>query len=144
MTPDPTLPLGAAELDAGPALDAAISTRIFNRKAAVFGEQAVLWAKCSSEGHDGGHWYGTVPPYSTDIAAAWVVVGRLTQQWAYVNLDYKAKIEKWVCHVSDGLFGIPERQQPRVAAITAPLAICRTALAATAAPPAPESTEGGT
>ena len=68
---------------------------------------------------------GVVPDYSTDIAAAWEVVGR--RVWTFVDLDWDEEGWRSFFHFETDSGGIDE-----VFAIapTAPLAICRAALKA--------------
>ena len=86
-------------------------------------------------------WTSHLPHYSTDIAAAWLVVERLMNVDAddashRYCLDFRADREPWG---SDAPFVVEIRTQNAkrlayVSADTMPLAICRAALAALGAP----------
>jgi hypothetical protein len=68
-------------------------------------------------------WNYKVPPYSTDIAAAWEVVEKMSEQWPQYQL---AKIE-------DGwsvMWGFDGYGWPEATGKTAPEAICKAALLA--------------
>lgn len=63
-----------------------------------------------------------LPEFSTDISAAWEVVEKIKDYYAYIVLQFDSV--EWIVHISDGTV---ERQTSNV---SAPLAICRAALLA--------------
>ena len=71
-------------------------------------------------------WADAVPAYSTEIAAAWQVVEKMMERGWYLFLDTAGfDGEEWRAQFRD-----PESRFARGEAATAPLAICRAALAA--------------
>lgn len=83
------------------------------------------------EHEEGGSCRIFTPPYSTDISAAWEVVEALIARGLYVKVEdgYPADSDEraWHCRLHHG-FSWEDAWAP-----TAPLAICRAALAALAA-----------
>lgn len=73
-----------------------------------------------------------VPAYSSNTKSGWAamrdLVTVLCAEWAYVNIDYKGRVERWVCTLGDGLFAAPERQAIQGAAETAPHAVALAAV----------------
>jgi hypothetical protein len=114
-------------LDAGPELDAMVA------------EQVMKWTKFIGTGggtywnDESGHFVGgdtrwPVPPYSSDIAAAWEIVEDFGSSFvslthAYGEADGEIQ-DGWWCEVIGPGYAM------RQFADTAPLAICRAALAA--------------
>lgn len=113
------------DLEAGRELDALVA------------EQVMGWRRCSDDGS--GYWEGRsptnilslileeVPHYSTDIAAAWQVIGRMRDLcWASHSTDLTLDSEQpwWAWHFLHGV----SQKTVRECADTAPLAICRAAL----------------
>jgi hypothetical protein len=131
------------EWEAGPELDAVIAERVMGLQPCDawapinFGSAGgpALAKRCQHPNcyptQTLGSMFGTVggaPRFSTDIAAAWQVVERLADQWAYINVDLKNR--RWVCRLSDGLAHAGDHPSVQAIADTAPLAICRATLAA--------------
>lgn len=119
--------MSPAEMEAGPEMDALIAERVME------------WTLVENQGAAGGRFWqgGDVafgdmsefypPRFSTDIVAAWEVVEKLAgDEFGRVELTWDMREGGWVCS-----WGI--RFGARAVALTAPLAICRAALAATEA-----------
>ena len=77
-----------------------------------------------------------VPAYSTDIAAAWLVVDKmLADGWELdTGIEKKARLEdgQWVVEFNSSTHNAEHSRGPRAIAHTAPLAICKASLAAVA------------
>lgn len=70
--------------------------------------------------------------YSTDIAAAWLVVGAMNKKFIFVvSLDCAP--DSWLASFIHGMRGMDEYIEAENNAPTAPLAICRAALKASEA-----------
>ena len=80
------------------------------------------------------HWYADDPdPYDTDISAAWEVMEKIRPESGWVEVKLLGADEA-CCYIWDYVDGDNGKQYDQVAyaaAPTAPLAICRAALAAT-------------
>lgn len=102
--------------EAGAHMDAEIHRR-------VFGEQIT----CSH-----GENCSDIPPYSTDLAAAMLVVERMWQRglWCQMRNPFTRDDEYWCGFTPLGTTGWNGRPDYRASAPTLPLAICRAALAA--------------
>lgn len=106
------------ELAAGRETDALVEARIFGRNVERI-EGVPLWVGKTLPGtpyvlKDGREAH-SIKPYSTEIAPAWEVVGKLARP---LKVVWTGKV--WVCHVFDEPYSHE--------ADTAPLAICRAAL----------------
>ncbi len=158
MTGRPASELGADEVTidleiVASALDRQIHTEVMKRDASwcqqfkaghCDGSWQTHCGACGGSGH--GNCYGNgqgrvfipccrnVPPYSTDIGAAWTIISHMQQHGYVVRLESPPGMlsvvpvsQRWVCSIW--------KRQPRVGhfAGAAPLAICRAALAAVAA-----------
>lgn len=78
---------------------------------------------------------GSLPCYSTDIAAVWEVVEEMARRGWVIDVQNR-QLTRWACHVA---FPAPNYATVFECEDTAPLAICRAALAAVAAStPTPE------
>lgn len=82
-----------------------------------------------------GHWaecLEVVPAYSTDLASAWLVVERMRDRWEFRLTRWHEDLDapEWCALFFDRRLGSADGE---VYAETAPLAICRAALAAAAA-----------
>ncbi len=95
---------------AGPELDIEVATKVMGQKP-PFG----------AEIHGNDIYFNLAPPYSTDISAAWQVVEHLRQR-----LDWSVTIEA----KRKGGYSVRTDAILAFEADTAPLAICRAALAA--------------
>ena len=93
------------EMEAGREMDAAVHREIFNKSCHSLDREILL------------------PHYSTDIAAAWLVVEKMKVRFSLTSLK-TFKDGKWLCRTGDVMNVIT------LIAETAPLAICRTALIA--------------
>lgn len=125
-------------LKAGPGLDALVSEKVFgHRVVKAWTVEALEFAEAcgrKSSGHpprcrvmgineqddvleDGSR----VPPYSVDIAAAWVVLERVQEVGSLQNFGGFG----WRCEIHTT---VPDHHDAASEADTAPLAICRAAL----------------
>jgi hypothetical protein len=131
----------ATELQAGPEMDAEVARRVFGVNA---------WTESDFHGpHQDAHTdqsemfpTGWLPRFSDSITAAWLVVEKMRDHgWNHFDLEqYKPSHEyKWIAclggsHVVIDSYGTMEDDNVRPhtchQADTAPLAICRAALAA--------------
>lgn len=114
-----------ADLPAGGELDALIAERVFP------GQRWQHDDKCDATGscwRCGGclDWCPIPPPYSTDIAAAWLVVEKLQEQGVRMDIlsDWHGHRTCRVARKSESLYDALGWSE------TAPLAICRAALRA--------------
>jgi len=136
-------------LPAGPELDALVAERVLGippeRWLSVCREQGHRtddYEYDPSDGDESGWCYmcgvsvceaqKCPPRYSTDIAAAWVVVEHLRERWS-LWVGPQSIGELWACEYTRSdqrqLFAFPgESDGPFVTAETAPLALCRAAL----------------
>ena len=103
--------------DAGRALDALIYT-------AVFGSEHSRHASLEEV-------FAHIPHYSTDIAAAWLVVEEMDRRGWKVDVQNRYR-PTWACHVH---FASPDNRSVYVHTWYAPLAICLAALEAVGALP---------
>lgn len=83
--------------------------------------------------HDGGEGDGViqvldVPYYSSDIAAAWEVIGKMIEQGTFINLGHGGLV--WRVNISTR-YMYERLEFEGITAESAPLAICRAALVAT-------------
>lgn len=142
-------------MDAGPELDAEIARRVFGLTLIT----ATLDATVSWDGGPadcgvwvlyeplwqqpwGPHVSGTVPRYSQDIGAAWLVVEHLIAQGWEPQVHYSTDPpgphwEAWLWQFEGTHPHVVTRDEHNYTAATAPEAICRAALAASPSPPAP-------
>jgi hypothetical protein len=74
------------DVPAGPALDRLVAERVMGQEHA--GECGLGDADCPGQFRPVVGRWGCLPPYSTDIAAAWEVVERVVAEGGYVRLDY--------------------------------------------------------
>lgn len=112
------------ERRAGRALDAIVAERVMGVKEAPFGV-------CPTCGYGGGYGFKEFPEYSTDIAAAWEVVEKLSRRNFSMHNDTGCS----GCEPTEGvgwmaLFHIEGGPMAYTVADTAPLAICLAALKA--------------
>lgn len=123
--------------EAGRDLDAAVAVRImgWQRRTIETNTQQFVVVPQDWTDFSGAHWWGhdiyeQVPHYSTDIAAAWLVVEEMrTDGWDMTLVQTAAmRHEPWDCR----LF-IAEYKRAIGHGNTAPLAICRAALQAVGA-----------
>lgn len=90
-------------------------------------------APCVKELRDQYDEWGVLPAYSTDVAAAWLVVEKLTPVY---RVSVHQFFQQWQCTLErrDGKarmpIGLPHDGDVSATAPTAPEAICRAALAA--------------
>jgi hypothetical protein len=119
--PDPrkSAAAGALELPAGRNLDKVVHHALGLPPLCRHTRHAAHPRKCSKCGLNVAHWERTSPPepYSTDIAAAWLVALWLRERWGQFTLE--AGLD-WHCGV-----GVID---PFGSGETAMLAICRAAL----------------
>lgn len=77
-----------------------------------------------------------VPPFSTDLSTAWILLGRLLEEHRWVEVVGTAE-GGWICRIHDPDYSDPQWLGTVVGeATTAPLAICRAAIRLVEAPPA--------
>lgn len=113
-----TFPPPAQRMEAGPELDAAVAEHVMGR---VVDPPRFPNDRTRILRDDAGCVDGLVPPFSTDIAAAWKVVEALTNHPGYEFwFTLEQMYEQWIASF---VFG-----DPGAKADTAPLAICRAAL----------------
>jgi hypothetical protein len=105
------------ELQAGPEMDRAIVERLMAKEP----PGPLVDFVRTEEGLK-----AVYPNYSTDIGAAWLVVEKMREQTHFINVEWTDS--KWYCRIIWPPFG--EWHQIANSADTAPLAICRAALAA--------------
>lgn len=91
-------------MDAGPALDAVVARRVCG------------WQSYSND---------PFPPYSSEIAAAWLVVERLRPSWLIELVEVSAPTDEWIASFRNPEAG---RHGAGCCAPTAPHAICLAAL----------------
>lgn len=112
------------ECGAGGALDAEIARRVFG----IDAQGSFYWRADSIDGEPRPK-LASLPHYSTDIAAAWQIVSHLgAHPLTLTRYPAQAADAQWYCQVTyerDGWRHWATGQAP-----TAPLAICRAALAA--------------
>lgn len=128
-----------AEMQAGPEMDARVAEVVFGCKPEkdkdFSGESFCLCAKCDPDKDGMGSW---VSDYSTDIAAAWTVVEKMSSKFeadALVTGELKVmgvyrSCGQWACEI---MTTHPDGDAPYVMNAwgeTAPLAICKAALMA--------------
>jgi hypothetical protein len=123
------------EMEAGREMDALIAEKVMGAKWLPIppGYEALYhprgdgraWAARYIETHEGGT-EDACPHFSTDIAAAWLVVENMVARcW---KLDVQNRFAPtWGCHVH---FAAPNYSKVFETADSAPLAICRAALVA--------------
>lgn len=121
-----------AEFPAGPILNAEVSERVFGYRTHVQPDGSTFEHRSTG--------YHQLPPYSTDIAAAWLVIERMqAQRWRMARLTsntppHADPATAWECDVR---YYPPGKMAPftfrSAAGATAPEAICRAALLALAA-----------
>lgn len=69
-----------------------------------------------------------VPPFSTDLSTAWILLGRLLEEHRWVEVVGTAE-GGWMCRIHDPGYSDPQWLGTVVGeANTAPMAICRAAL----------------
>lgn len=114
------------ELQAGRRLDAEIAERIFGHQ--VTWLATALSASAPHYEREGQHGYASLPAYSTDVAAMWLVVERLREQGRMVSLNWLPDSKEWYASVypPPGEFGAPFHGYGD----TAPFALCEAALLA--------------
>jgi len=113
-------------IEAGRELDALVAEKVMGWKPSMFSNYP--WQLVPPDGD--GSAVRQVPNYSTDIAAAWLVVERMCEFPSYVSLGFG----KWLQFRVDIATGAGrEVMNSRAFAKTAPLAICNAALAAVGA-----------
>jgi hypothetical protein len=146
----PTIRAAVPAMVAGRALDAEVDRVVFGHRVRMLASGGAQWWG-ETEAFTGWH---NVPPYSTDIAAAWLVVEKLTAEGYWMSLegwDKNTLLEAswtasfWCDRGACSVHGGPSDSghgSGDVSADTAPLAICRAALAAPNALAAPA--HGGT
>lgn len=119
------------DLPAGPALDVLIATKVmgWTRLPDSFDGIVATPVYRTNDGFETSY----VPPFSTMIVHAWEVVERMSRPPHSLcvqieNDSMQGEVDEWSCHFN------PVGMQPRGYAVadTAPLAICRAALRATA------------
>jgi len=121
------------KLEAGEELDALVAENVMGwlRIPSELNGQQKIVVPPDGNPHPMDWWwgrsvYGLVPKYSTDIAAAWEVVERLERDGIFLwKLGREDHLPNW--HVSMGRNHGPDIESEGP---TAPLAICRAALAA--------------
>lgn len=130
-------------LPAGPALDNLVAVRVFGWPEPGFiinechdpARPIFAWRGCLQEHKedsdcDHGPWhcgtedYYPAPKYSFDVAAAWLVLERLKH--TSPGVGYSASVGEWWASLTPG----PDGHQDCEWGESAPLAICRAALAA--------------
>lgn len=99
---------------------------------ALVAEKVMGWKPCVTQDHPGWVYFDSgagggkiAPAFSTDIAAAWEVVEKLSPRYAIRILNDATPGPSWCCEMAHGYGNDIE-----VEAETAPLAICRAALEA--------------
>lgn len=119
-------------MDAGRELDALIALEVF-RYTLDYEFADTLGAPCVPELRDGYDEWGMLPHYSTDMADAWLVVEKFRADGCFFDLGDKpsdlddlTSARTWNAFINRTTRG-PDSD-------TAPLAICRAALAACGVP----------
>lgn len=118
-------------MDAGRELDALIAIQVF-RYTLDYEFAETLGAPCVRDLRDQYDEWGMLPHYSTDMADAWLVVERMRE--AYDTGLILKLYPKGFRHTITAVFQSRENNQWQAGASTAPLAICRAALAACGVP----------
>jgi hypothetical protein len=112
-----------SDLDAGRELDVLVAEKVMgwtNLRTTKAGMRRGTPAEYPHIGHE-------VPPYSTDMSAAWEVVEKMREREGYAGVE--SNHDLWEASMGPWYVATAE---------TAPLAICRAALAAIASTPIPE------
>jgi hypothetical protein len=117
--------LDPAQLPAGPALDAKIEQLVFH--GSVYRRDG-HWRRVIPEGQYVG--LEIIPPYSTSIEAAWLIVEAFPSCCFHVDRESAAGIRYDVTIIMDGEQPYDHGREIHATAATAPLAICRAALSA--------------
>jgi hypothetical protein len=110
-------------MPAGRELDALIALQVF-RYTLDYEFVDVLGAPCVRELRDQYDEWGMLPHYSTEMADAWLVV----EQFGIRHSPSIYQIARWYCNF------LIDHKRIEASADTAPLAICRAALAALGVP----------
>lgn len=113
-----------ARREAGPELDALVAEHVMGWRPHVFGNCVNQMQPPDRPEQNGIPQVRTVPPYSTDIAAAWEVVDVLVRDDVFTSISFcgSSPEERWVCFLR--LRGRTETFY----APTAQIAICRAAV----------------
>lgn len=113
-------------MDVGRELDAAVAERVMGYTLDYeFADLNFNGAPCVKELRDQYDEWGLLPAYSTDIAAAWLVVEKLAAQGLRLSLDAFGG-DPWWAEFADEKW----ERGAQATAPTASEAICRVALAA--------------
>ena len=117
----------ANEMQAGLELDAMIAVEVmkwyetFPKGACPHIKHWYATTPCPHNAHDDA-WRGCLPPFSTDIAAAWKVLEKLKS--VGLQIDVGTHYSGWACGIDNSTTRLWS------SAPTAPIAICCAALAA--------------
>lgn len=121
--------MDAAEIAAGPLLDRLVAERVmgaaFSKDGTWFLDHALAARRLAEADESGLGWEHWAP--STNIAHAWEVVERMNSTLANAYVTIRGNVEGWVCEAEW------REGDADALASTAPLAICRAALAAVGA-----------
>jgi len=116
------------DMEAGRELDTRIAIKVMGWTRVERSTTGIAYPPRPSGFDPARHAYHSVPHYSTDIAAAWLVVERMKDNGCSLQLHWEAgRSRQWV---ADFVEESDEEFTGEQLGDTAPLAICRAALAA--------------